>query len=218
MDTFSDESCSAFADSTGGLEIFAGLTGQEIPYGITNLIDMDCFSCKEPHENTGNDNDDGDEVAEVCETVYNARKNSTTASTLTPTPTHATTFQASRLCVRTEPSSLLTPRPTRLPLASLVPLLFRSFSCPLTSTTSRPSSTERPSIFRSKKFVTTESDRQLAANVSCLASHDAIAHIHNLYKELEGLDLTVVKWIYTTFFRQHCVSIVYRKRTRRSSK
>jgi hypothetical protein len=72
MGMFSDDSCSAFADSKGGLETFAGLTGQELPYGSTNLIDMDCFSCKEPQENNndGNDNDDGDEVAEVCETVY----------------------------------------------------------------------------------------------------------------------------------------------------
>jgi hypothetical protein len=72
MGMFSDDSCSAFADTAGGLETFAGLTGQELPYGKTNLIDMDCFSCKEPQENNndGNDNDDADEVAEVCETVY----------------------------------------------------------------------------------------------------------------------------------------------------
>jgi hypothetical protein len=72
MGMFSDDSCSSFADSAGGLETFAGLTGQELPYGSTSIIDMDCFSCKEPQENNndGNDNDDGDEVAEVCETVY----------------------------------------------------------------------------------------------------------------------------------------------------
>jgi hypothetical protein len=33
-------------------------------------------------------------------------------------------------------------------------------------------------------------------NVSCLASHDVIAYIQHLSKELEGLGLTVVKWIY----------------------
>lgn len=31
----------------------------------------------------------------------------------------------------------------------------------------------------------------------CLASHDIIANIHLLNKELEGIGLTVVQWIYT---------------------
>jgi hypothetical protein len=31
----------------------------------------------------------------------------------------------------------------------------------------------------------------------CLASHDIIAYIHHLNKELEGLGLTVVQWICT---------------------
>lgn len=72
MGMFSDESCTSFADDAGGRETFYALTGQELPYGETNFIDMDCFSCKEPQENNndGNDGDDADEVAEVCETVY----------------------------------------------------------------------------------------------------------------------------------------------------
>jgi hypothetical protein len=72
MGMFSDESCTAFADDAGGRETFYALTGQELPYGKSNFIDMDCFSCQEPQENNndGNDADDADEVAEVCETVY----------------------------------------------------------------------------------------------------------------------------------------------------
>jgi hypothetical protein len=34
-------------------------------------------------------------------------------------------------------------------------------------------------------------------NASCLASHNIIACIHHLNKELEGLGLTVVPWIHT---------------------
>jgi hypothetical protein len=72
MGMFSDESCSAFADSDGGRDTFTSLSGQEIPYGATNIVDMDCLSCTEPKENNndGNDADDEDEVAEVCEAVY----------------------------------------------------------------------------------------------------------------------------------------------------
>jgi hypothetical protein len=162
---FSDESCSAFAGSGGGLDTFAGLTGQSLPYGSTNLIDMDCYSCKEPQENNndGNDGDDADEVAEGYETVYSGagKCEATMDSSVNPYPnTNACNYiPGTKIVRRTELSSLLAPRLTRLPLTLLVSLLFRLASSLLASTTSRPSSTEPPSTFRSKEIVASESDR-----------------------------------------------------------
>jgi hypothetical protein len=54
MGMFSDDI--GFADSKGGAETFAGLTGQELPYGSTNYR-HGLFFCKEPQEN----NNDGNE-------------------------------------------------------------------------------------------------------------------------------------------------------------
>jgi hypothetical protein len=59
-------------------------------------------------------------------------------------------------------------------------------------------------------------------NASCLASHDSIACIHHLNKDLEALDLVVAQLIYrgageqeTTghplVCREHCVSIFMSK-------
>jgi len=69
---FTDDTCTTFADSAGGRELYYSLTGTNLPYGQTNIIDMDCMSCKEPQENNndGNDAEDEDEVAEVCEQIY----------------------------------------------------------------------------------------------------------------------------------------------------
>jgi len=69
---FTDDTCTTFADSAGGREMYYSLTGSNLPYGQTNIIDMDCMSCKEPQENNndGNDAEDEDEVAEVCEEIY----------------------------------------------------------------------------------------------------------------------------------------------------
>ena len=69
---FTDDTCTTFADSAGGREMYYSLTGTNLPYGQTNIIDMDCMSCKEPKENNndGNDAEDADEVAQVCEEIY----------------------------------------------------------------------------------------------------------------------------------------------------
>jgi len=69
---FTDDTCTTFADSAGGREMYYSMTGTNLPYGQTNVIDMDCMSCKEPQENNndGNDAEDADEVSEVCEAVY----------------------------------------------------------------------------------------------------------------------------------------------------
>lgn len=69
---FTDDTCTTFADSAGGREMYYSLMGTNLPYGQTNIIDMDCMSCKEPEENNndGNDAEDADEISEVCETVY----------------------------------------------------------------------------------------------------------------------------------------------------
>lgn len=72
MGMFTDDSCTQFADSTGGKELYYSMAGKNLPYGQTNVVDMDCMSCKEPQEknNDGDDADDADEVIEACETIY----------------------------------------------------------------------------------------------------------------------------------------------------
>jgi hypothetical protein len=69
---FTDDSCTAFADTSGGRETYFYTTGFNLPYSTTNIVDMDCLSCKEPSDNNndGNDADDSDDVAEACETIY----------------------------------------------------------------------------------------------------------------------------------------------------
>jgi hypothetical protein len=69
---FTDDTCSTFADSNGGRDTFLGFTGITLPYSEANIVDLDCFSCKEPKDNNndGNDNEDADEVTEMCEQVY----------------------------------------------------------------------------------------------------------------------------------------------------
>jgi hypothetical protein len=70
---FTDDACTAFADDYGGKEAYYSLTGRELPYGETNMITMDCYSCIEPeaqYNYQGNDAEDGDNVNEMCEMIY----------------------------------------------------------------------------------------------------------------------------------------------------
>mmetsp|Transcript_7925 Transcript_7925/g.11435 ORF Transcript_7925/g.11435 Transcript_7925/m.11435 type:complete len:393 (-) Transcript_7925:197-1375(-) len=71
---FTDDTCSTFADEYGGHQFYKSLTGEDLPYGQSNIIDMDCISCMEPKEadenNDGNDEQDEDEVREICENLY----------------------------------------------------------------------------------------------------------------------------------------------------
>lgn len=72
MGLFTDDSCTSFADSNGGKETYYSITGSNLPYGQTNIVDMECMSCKEPKDNNndGNDAEDSDDVTEACETIY----------------------------------------------------------------------------------------------------------------------------------------------------
>jgi hypothetical protein len=74
LGVFTDDACTTFADNSGGRETYYQLAGDDLPYGKANLVDMDCFSCQEPAENNndGNDAQDADTVADVCETIYTA--------------------------------------------------------------------------------------------------------------------------------------------------
>lgn len=75
LGVFTDDTCTQFADDNNGRDVFSGMTnGQSLPYSDTNIVDMDCFSCKEPEDNNndGNDNYDEDEVTEMCEQIYQA--------------------------------------------------------------------------------------------------------------------------------------------------
>jgi hypothetical protein len=69
---FTDDTCSNFADSTGGQQTYYDMTTKELPYGNTNVVDMECLSCKEPsaNNNLGDDASDSDEVSNVCEQMY----------------------------------------------------------------------------------------------------------------------------------------------------
>eukprot|EP00541_Cyclophora_tenuis_P011267 CAMPEP_0116555480 /NCGR_PEP_ID=MMETSP0397-20121206/8171_1 /TAXON_ID=216820 /ORGANISM="Cyclophora tenuis, Strain ECT3854" /LENGTH=377 /DNA_ID=CAMNT_0004080757 /DNA_START=86 /DNA_END=1219 /DNA_ORIENTATION=- len=71
---FTDETCTTFADDYGGTELYQTLAGEELPYGASSIIGMDCMTCMEPQDadenNDGNDNVDEDQVKEVCEQIY----------------------------------------------------------------------------------------------------------------------------------------------------
>ena len=73
---FTEDTCSQFADEYGGRETFASLTyGKALPYSDSTMVGTECMSCKEPadaDENGDGDNEDGDQVKESCEQLYEA--------------------------------------------------------------------------------------------------------------------------------------------------
>lgn len=70
---FTDDTCSTFADEFGGKQSYYQLSGEELPFGSSNIVSMDCYKCQEPEVQfnyNGNDNQDDDNVSEFCEQVY----------------------------------------------------------------------------------------------------------------------------------------------------
>ena len=69
---FTDDTCTTFADSNGGASTYSQLAGESLPYSAESLINSNCFSCHEPEDfnNDGNDNEDEDQVIEMCEQIY----------------------------------------------------------------------------------------------------------------------------------------------------
>jgi len=75
---FTDDSCTTFADDYGGKEAYYSMTGRELPYGETNMITMDCYSCMAAdaqynyngNDNNNNNGNNGGYVSEMCEMVY----------------------------------------------------------------------------------------------------------------------------------------------------
>ena len=70
---FTEDTCSQFADGTGGATTFQTLTGAELPYATSSVIGSECVSCKEPNDdgqNNANDQYDADTVKESCEALY----------------------------------------------------------------------------------------------------------------------------------------------------
>lgn len=70
---FTDDTCTTFADEYGGQESYYKMAGKELPFGNSNVISMDCFSCLEPevqYNYDGNDQEDDDNVNEMCEQIY----------------------------------------------------------------------------------------------------------------------------------------------------
>ena len=69
LGTFSDRQCSQHTDSSE----YTSYTGMELPYMSESIISNDCLSCKEPEEydeNNNGDQEDEDEVIEMCEELY----------------------------------------------------------------------------------------------------------------------------------------------------
>ena len=60
---FTDDTCTTFSSSS-----FYAMAGYELPYSDQNLVNTACMSCKE-NADDNNDND-ADDVAEMCETMY----------------------------------------------------------------------------------------------------------------------------------------------------
>jgi len=70
---FTDETCSTFADEFGGKQSYYDLASEELPFGSSNIVSMDCYKCQEPEVQfnyDGDDNEDDDGVSEMCEAVY----------------------------------------------------------------------------------------------------------------------------------------------------
>jgi len=74
LGVFTEETCSQFADESGGAETYASFNyGKTLPYADTTMIGTECMSCKEPadaDQNNDNDQQDADEVKESCEQLY----------------------------------------------------------------------------------------------------------------------------------------------------
>lgn len=80
LGVFTDDSCTAFADSNGGRDTYLAMTGESLPYGSSSIIAKECMSCKEGGEDWYNqdtyayydaDVADADDVLQVCEGLYN---------------------------------------------------------------------------------------------------------------------------------------------------
>ncbi len=66
---FTDDTCTAFADSYNGRETFQASTGYNLPYGTTNVVEYDCISCN--NEAYAFENGQAGVVA-MCQTLYTA--------------------------------------------------------------------------------------------------------------------------------------------------
>lgn len=70
---FADDSCSKFADSTGGRATYKELSGGEtLPYSTSTIVGSECVSCLDMDNN---ENDNGEQnyddlVSDSCETIY----------------------------------------------------------------------------------------------------------------------------------------------------
>lgn len=71
LDLFYDEYCTKYAGNKYKLNTFTGLKFESS--GLADYYDGSCISCKEsadPYANVDEDNDDADDIAEVCEELY----------------------------------------------------------------------------------------------------------------------------------------------------
>ena len=75
LGVFIDDSCSTFADDNGGRDTYLAQTGSYLPFTSESIVGTECISCSESGENENynyyeNDQEDADDVLELCETMY----------------------------------------------------------------------------------------------------------------------------------------------------
>ena len=64
------QTCSIFADSSNGAAQYKELTGNALPYKSTSIVKSDCVSCIEPERYEEDNDDDGIEISERIEEMY----------------------------------------------------------------------------------------------------------------------------------------------------
>lgn len=74
LGVFTDDTCTTFVN--GGKNLFYSYTGMQLPYSYDSLIPTSCLSCAEvgadDDQANANDQNDADDVKEVCQTIYKA--------------------------------------------------------------------------------------------------------------------------------------------------
>lgn len=69
---FTDDSCTNFADSTNGADMYKSLTGNTLPYKSKSIVQNDCVTCVEPprYEDQDDGDDDTVEISDDCMEMY----------------------------------------------------------------------------------------------------------------------------------------------------
>jgi hypothetical protein len=63
---FTDNTCTTFADSNGGLTSYETISGSSLPYSSDSLIDKNCYSCEKSLDNYYQEK----EIRDICTDTY----------------------------------------------------------------------------------------------------------------------------------------------------